>query len=161
MGTVQSKVQRQNWQSPPDESRREVIASANGASEMSIDPSVKGTSVPVEDLYPIEKEEGVEPRGIPAHIFWKMYKTRGHGVVEKNCILRDNDEAFTNKDSQVMVSLTELTTTGVPMLAPASMEVWNVTPRTVNPPDRGSVLLRLNIQWHEDIPFRINMIIVN
>jgi hypothetical protein len=141
---------------------------------MSTDPSVKGTSVPVLDLYPIaRKEDGVEPRGIPAQIampapntwpslFWFMFESRGHGVVDRNCILEAGDApAFTNSASQVMVSLTELSTTGVPMLAPASMEVWNVTPRTVNLPARGSVLLRLNIQWHEDIPFRINMIILN
>jgi hypothetical protein len=139
---------------------------------MSTDPSVKGTSVPVHDLYPIAKEDGVEPRGIPATIrmptpntwpslFWLFFEFRGHGVIDLNCILPEGEPAFTNTFSQVMVSLTELTTTGVPMLAPASMEVWNVTPRKVNPPARGSVLVRVNVQWHEDIPFRVNMIVLN
>jgi hypothetical protein len=137
--------------------------------------SVKGPSESIHDLHPVAKVDGSEPniRGIPAQIpmpapntwpslFWLMFDFRGHGVMDLNCILREEEEAFTNSLSQVMVSLTELHAgTNRPMLAPASMEVWNVVPRTVNPPARGSVLVRVNIQWHEPIPFRVNMIVLN
>ena len=92
--------------------------------------------------------------GRPTSQFWAIFERRGHGVCEFNLNCGDDK---VNSVSQVMASVTEIHgVTGKPVMAPASMEVWNVTPL-----DSGVVQVRMNVQWHEHIPFRINLIILN
>jgi hypothetical protein len=95
--------------------------------------------------------------GQPSSQFWGMFERSGHGV----CLFRLNcGRDKVNAASQVMASATELHqaggVTGDPVMAPASMEVWNVTPH-----NSGLVEVRMNIQWHAPIPVRINLVILN
>jgi hypothetical protein len=65
------------------------------------------------------------------------------------------DSPHFKPDSQIMVSLTELDPNGQPKLGPASMVVLNVVP------SNGAVDVRVHIQWEDNIPFRVNMIVLN
>ena len=68
-------------------------------------------------------------------------------------------EAPVNRDSRVVASLTEVALDGAgprPHLGDATMKVYNVAPQ-----DNGTVLVRGEVDWDDDLDIRVSLIILD
>jgi hypothetical protein len=80
---------------------------------------------------------------------------RAKGTVQRNIGFAD-PRVQVNSQSQVAVSICELTEQGVPFLGLANMSILNVIPH-----DDGTVDVRWNVAWSDLLRVRLNFIIVN
>jgi hypothetical protein len=109
--------------------------------------------VPVVMRGPREDGARADSGGTPTSTFWGMADfTVNHGfartlVFPANVIVRP--------DSQIAVSITELTGAGVPFLGSAIMNVDNVVPQ------QGRVIVRGDVHWDAPLRVRLNFVIVN
>ena len=88
-------------------------------------------------------------------IFWAMDNSwRSRGTWQAN--FRFTAPVIVNAGSQVAVSVCERDTNSVPFLGSARMSVANVVPR-----NDGSVDVRWQVDWPQQLPVRLNFIIVN
>jgi hypothetical protein len=91
--------------------------------------------------------------GTPSSTFWGMHVFSGHGL---NQIVFGLPNTVINTQSQIAVSMTELTSDGQPFLGLATMAVYNVVPTA-----EGNVLVKFDIMWDSPLTVLLNFIIVN
>jgi hypothetical protein len=111
------------------------------------------------DTAVVSKEATPEARAINttnvSSIFWAMNNSwRSRGTWQAN--FRFTAPVIVNAGSQVAVSVCERDANSVPFLGDARMSVLNVVPR-----NDGSVDVRWHVDWPEQLPVRLNFIIVN
>jgi hypothetical protein len=86
-------------------------------------------------------------------IFWGQWFTTRRGIFQGNFGF---PAAIVNRNSQVSVSITEVTAANQPFLGDAGMSVLNVVPQ-----DDGTVTVRANVAWGAPLRCALNFIIVN
>jgi hypothetical protein len=85
--------------------------------------------------------------------FWAIGEASTHGTDASNFTFPGT---IVNGVSQVSVSICEIGSDGTPFIGAADMSVLNVAPH-----DDGSIDVRWNVNWPEDLSVRLNFIIVN
>jgi len=63
---------------------------------------------------------------------------------------------FVNGIGQIAVSITELDSSGQPMIGDAVMHVYNVAPN-----NDSTLFVRGEVQWGSPLPLRLNILILN
>jgi hypothetical protein len=105
--------------------------------------------------------DGIAPADLSStnvsSIFWAMQTVRTHGFTARNFGF-PGLQVFQN--SQVSVTMTEVDNNGRPFLGPATMQVYNVVPSPM-PENDGTITVRYNVDWSDDLNIRFNFIIVN
>jgi len=87
-------------------------------------------------------------------IFWGIHNLRAHGTNAWNFGFPDPVQVFAN--SQVSVTMTEIDNNGTPFLGAATMQIYNVVPQ-----QDGTITVRFNVDWSEQLRVQFNFIIVN
>jgi hypothetical protein len=99
-------------------------------------------------------DEVREVAGPPTSTFWCFQDFRAREKFEV-VIGFDEPGVIVDPLSQVVGSLTELSSQGVPMLGDAEMEVLNIVPGD------GTVTVRGRVHHERELPVRLNLVIVN
>lgn len=86
-------------------------------------------------------------------IFWARMVLRTHGT---GAWVFGFPNATVRADSRVSVSLTEIDSSGTPILGNATTQVMNVVPH-----DDGTMTVRYHVGWNSNIRVLFNFIIVN
>lgn len=87
-------------------------------------------------------------------IFWAIRILRARGTIAWNFGFPNPVQVFA--DSQVSVTMTEIDNNGTPFLGDAKMQVYNVVPQ-----QDGTITVRFNVDWSEQLRVQFNFIIVN
>lgn len=87
-------------------------------------------------------------------MFWAMRGLRAHGSQAWNFGFPDPVQVLAN--SQVSVTITEIDNNGTPFLGAATMQILNVVPQ-----DDGTITVKFNVDWSEQLNILFNFIIVN
>jgi hypothetical protein len=90
--------------------------------------------------------------GAPSSTYWHYSDTSAKGRFTHTVSLGDKVNTY----SQVIVSICELTSEGVPFLGSAVMSVDNVVPQA-----DGRVLVSANVAWGSPLKVRLNYVILN
>jgi len=87
-------------------------------------------------------------------MFWGMHFIRAHGTQARNFGFPGQVQVFAN--SQVSVTITEVARNGIPFLGAATMQIFNVVPQ-----DDGTITVKFNVDWSDELDLLFNFIIVN
>ncbi len=87
-------------------------------------------------------------------IFWAIQRLNAHGTNAWNFGFPNPVQVFA--DSQVSVTMTEIDNNGQPFLGLATMQVYNVVPQS-----DGTITVKFNVDWGNNILVQFNFIIVN
>lgn len=90
----------------------------------------------------------------PSSIFWAFFNFRQNGLFRMN--LGFPGDYIVNDESQIVGSMTELNSAGVPFLGLATMQVLNIAPQA-----DGTAQIIGQINWNSPLNVRLNLIIVN
>jgi len=85
--------------------------------------------------------------------FWAIGEASTHGTDASNFVFPGT---IVNSVSQVTASICEIGSDGTPFIGAADMSILNVAPH-----DDGSIDVRWNVNWPEDLSVRLNFIIAN
>jgi hypothetical protein len=87
-------------------------------------------------------------------IYWGMHILSANGTHAWNFGFPNPVQVFAN--SQVSVTMTEIDNNGTPFLGLATMQVYNVVPQA-----DGTITVKFNVDWDEQLRVLFNFIIVN